>query len=187
MITSKVHRRFVLYPALVLWLAAVWVLLWSDLTLANVLAGLVVGVVVTSVLPLQPVPFALRIHPVGLVVLLGRLAVDIVVASVQVAAIAVRRRPPRSAVLRIRLRSHSDVVLTLTAELVSVVPGSIVVEAHRLTGTLYVHVLDVDMAGGIESARRHVLAQEERVLRALAARAELEEAGIAAPAREGAP
>jgi len=113
--------------------------------------------------------------------------VDIVVASVQVAAIAVRRRPPRSAVLRIRLRSHSDVVLTLTAELVSVVPGSIVVEAHRLTGTLYVHVLDVDMAGGIESARRHVLAQEERVLRALAARAELEEAGVVAPAGEGAP
>jgi len=58
------------------------------------------------------------------------------------------------------------------------VPGSIVVEAHRLTGTLYLHVLDVATAGGVEAARRSVLDQEERVLRAFASDAELEAAGL---------
>jgi multicomponent Na+:H+ antiporter subunit E len=167
-ITRRLHRRLVLYPGLIIWLTVVWVLLWSDLTLANVLAGVLVAIVVTTVLPLHPVPFVARVHPIGLVVLLVRLAWDIALASLQVSAIALRRSPPHGAVIRVPLRSHSDVVLTLTAELVSLVPGSVVIEAHRFSGTLYVHVLDVKIVGGLTAARRHVLGQEQRVLRAIA-------------------
>lgn len=178
MITRHPHRRLAVYPALIGWLTIVWVLLWSDLTVANVLAGVVVATVVTTVLPLHPVPFSARVHLGGVVVLVARFSWDVVVASTQVAVVALRRAPPRGAVVRVRLRSHSDVVLTLTAELCSLVPGSVIVEAHRLTGTLYVHVLDVDMARGIDGARRSVLAQEERVLRAIATSDELVAAGL---------
>ena len=47
-----------------------------------------------------------------------------------------------------QLRSQSDLFLTVTAQLCSLVPGSIVVEAHRLSGLLYIHVFDVSDAGG---------------------------------------
>ena len=57
-------------------------------------------------------------------------------------------------------------------------PGSLVVEAHRLTGMLYLHVLDVRQSGGIEAARQAVLDQEERVLRAFASDEELVAAGL---------
>jgi multicomponent Na+:H+ antiporter subunit E len=67
----------------------------------------------------------------------------------------------------------------MTAELCSLVPGSLVVEAHRLTGMLYLHVLDVEQSGGVERARQTVLDQEERVLRAFASDSELREAGLA--------
>lgn len=162
----------------ILWLAAVWVLLWGDLSWGNVLAGLLLGTAVTWGMRMVPVDFHGRVHPWSLLVLLARFAVDVVHASVEVATIALTPRyTPRGAVVGVQLRSHSDLYLTLTAELVSLVPGSLVVEAHRLTGVLYLHVLDVDRSGGVDAVRAQVLAQEERVLRALASREEQSAAG----------
>lgn len=176
---SRHRRRVVLHPALLLWLAGVWVLLWSDLSLANVLAGVLLGLLLTTFLRLNPVPFDARLNPRGFVSLVAHFAWDLVLASVQVAALALRPgRIPRGAVIRVRLRSHSDVILTMTAELCSLVPGSIVIEAHRLTGTLYVHLLDAEIGGGLERARRHVLEQERRILYALAGERQIAEAGL---------
>lgn len=174
------RRVAVQWPTLV-WLTVVWVLLWGDLSVGNVLAGLLIGTVVSLVMPLPPVAWGGRVRPLALAHLVGRFAVDVVLASVQVGLQAFRRRPPLSAVIRVRLRSSSDLFLTLTAELCSLVPGSVVVEAHRLTSTLYLHVLDVGGPDGIEAARRRALEQEERVLRALASDADLAAAGLRAP------
>jgi multicomponent Na+:H+ antiporter subunit E len=163
----------------VAWLTAVWVLLWGELSAANVLGGAAVAVVVTATLPMPAIEFHGRIHLVPLLYLLWRFGVDLVVASAQVAARALdTRRAPRGAVLAVPLRSHSDLYLTLTGELCSLVPGSLVVEAHRVTGMLYIHVLDVESAGGIEAARTHVLDTEARLLRAIASDEELAEAGL---------
>ncbi|MGV8968730.1 MAG: Na+/H+ antiporter subunit E [Cellulomonas sp.] len=173
------HRRAVAvqWPT-ILWLTVVWVLLWGDLRPGNVLAGLVVALAVTLLLPLPAVASGGRLRPLGLVRLIAHFARDLVVASVQVGVQAFRPGPPVSAVIGVQLRSSSDLYLTLTAELCSLVPGSIVVEAHRLTRTLYLHVLDVDTAGGVEAARQSVLDQEERVLRAIASDAQLAAAGL---------
>ncbi len=163
----------------VLWLTAVWVFLWGDLSVGNVLAGLVIALAVTGALRMAPIEFHGRVRPWGVVVLAARFAFDLVQASFEVAFIALRPGyTPRGAVIGVQLRSHSDLYLTMTAELCSLVPGSLVVEAHRLTGVLYLHVLDVRQAGGIERARQAVLDQEKRVLRAFASDAELRAAGM---------
>ena len=161
------------------WLTAVWVLLWGELSVANVLGGVAVAVLVTASLPMPAIEFHGRVHLVPLLYLVWRFVADLVVASAQVAAQALDpRRVPRGAVLGVALRSHSDLYLTLTGELCSLVPGSLVVEAHRVTGMLYIHVLDVDTAGGVEAARAHVLDTEARLLRAIASDEELAEAGL---------
>ncbi len=176
------RRRFIVQWPTLVWLTVVWVLLWGDLSVGNLLAGLIIGAVVSVVLPLPPVAAGSTVRPIPLLHLVGRFALDVVVASVQVGAQAFRRRPPQSAVIRVRLRTTSDLYLTLTAELCCLVPGSVVVEAHRLTSTLYLHVLDVGSGpDGIEAARERVLLQEERVLRALASDAELAAAGLRGP------
>ncbi|PWD50911.1 Na+/H+ antiporter subunit E [Serinibacter arcticus] len=163
----------------VLWLTLVWILLWGDLTWANLLGGVIVAYLVAAFLPLPRVPFAGRPSPVGVLRLLGHLAVDILVASVHVAWVAIRfGRPPRSGVIHVELRSRSDLYLTLTADLCSLVPGSIIVEAHRATSTLYVHVLDLQGDDAVDHARSVVLEQEARVLYALASAEEISQAGL---------
>ena len=97
------------HPLLIGWLTLVWVLLWSDVTLANVLAGVAVGAAVTTVFHLNPVPFAPRLRPWGFVVLVVYFFKDLLLASVQVAALALRpRRVPSGAVTvsYTHLRAH---------------------------------------------------------------------------------
>lgn len=173
------RRRLATQWPTMLWLVAVWVLLWGDFTIGNLLAGAVVSVLVTGTLRMTPIDFHGRVHAWGLIVLITRFAWDLVHASVEVSWVALRpRHTPHGAVIGVQLRSHSDLYLTMTAELCSLVPGSLVVEAHRLTGMLYLHVLDVEQSGGVEAARQAVLDQEERVLRAFASEEELREAGL---------
>ncbi|MCL2464164.1 MAG: Na+/H+ antiporter subunit E [Micrococcales bacterium] len=166
----------------VAWLAVVWMLLWGDVSWANLIGGLAVGVLITLAFAMAPIEFSGRVRPGRVLVLAARFLVDLVRASAQVAFLALRPGPaPRGAVVGVQLVSHSDLYLTLTAELVSLVPGSLVVEVNRLTGRLYLHVLDLARSGGPPGVRAEVLAQERRVLWALASRAELIEAGVVAP------
>lgn len=165
--------------AAVVWLTVVWVLLWGDPSAANVLAGLAIALVVGMTLRMPLVEFSGRVHPLPLLYFGGRFLAEIVVASFQVAVLAFSPgRVPRSAVIGVQMRSHSDLYLTLTAEVTSLVPGTIVVEAHRVTGMLYVHILDVELAGGLEAAHDHVLETEARLLRAIASDDELRAAGL---------
>ena len=178
---SPQHRRLRPHAQwlTMVWLTVVWVFLWGDLSVGNVLAGLLIGLLVTNGLRMAPIDFHGRLRPVGIVRLFARFGVDLVRASFEVSLIALRPGyQTRGAVIGVQLRSHSDLYLTMTAELASLVPGSLVVEAHRLTGKLYLHVLDVRQSGGIEAARQSVLDQEERVLRAFASTEELRAAGL---------
>lgn len=163
---------------MVIWLAGVWVLLWGELSVANVVIGLVLAIGLITIFPMPKVGLEGRPWLPGIAVLVLWFAIDVVMASVQVARRALGRRVPHGAVIRVRLRSHSDLLLTITSQLCSLVPGSIIVEAHRLTGTLYVHVFDVDDAGGIDGARQHCLDVERRVLYAFASDAQIEAAGL---------
>ena len=104
--------------------------------------------------------------PAGLAISSGRAS--------SVALLAFRRETPKSAMVRVDLRSDSDLYQTLTSELVSLVPGSIVVEARRSTRTLYLHVLDVEQLSDLEPARRSVLDAEARVIAAYGSAAERE-------------
>ncbi len=159
------------------WLTAVWVLLWGEFSAGNVLAGLIVALAITTVAPFPYTPFDGRSRPRAVVVLALRFLLDIVISSAQIASFILRGKHPRAAIIRVHLRSHSDVYLAMIAGMTALVPGSVVVEAHRVTGTLYVHVFDTELAGGVEGVHRTVLELEERILRAFASHDELVDAG----------
>lgn len=158
-------RRTGVQWKMILVCSLVWTLLWSDLSIANVLAGALLGLVVTTVFPLPPVEFHGRFRPWGHLVLIFRLLVDLVTASLAVVATAFRfGSTPKSAIIAVPLRSDSDLYLTMTAELVSLVPGSIVLEARRSSRTLYLHVFDVRSDVDLATARQSVRDVEARVL-----------------------
>lgn len=163
----------------VTWLVIVWNLLWGEFSWGNIIGGFILSVLVVIVMPLPQIEFKGRIRPAFVLYLIARFLLDLVAASFQVALQAFQfGKTPRGAIIRVKLRSDSDLYMTLTSELSCLVPGSLVVEAHPLSQTLYVHVLDLENYGGAEKVRVDVLALEARVMRAFASQQELDRAGL---------
>ena len=133
------------------WLTFVWVLLWGEATIANVVGGLLVGLVILLLIPLPPVPVEGKLHLLSALRLLGRILVDLAKSSVEVAWLAVRPGPPPlTAILRVAVDVKSDLVLGLLVDAINVVPGTIVVECDRSARALYIHVLDVGTEAKIQ-------------------------------------
>ena len=156
--------------------AVVWVLLWGDLSVANLVSGFVLGMVITWVFPLPPIEHHGRFRLWPHTRLIAILLFDLVRSSFVVAAQAFHfGHTMHNAVVRVDLRTRSDLYLTLTSELVSLVPGSLVMEARRQESVLYLHVLDVRSEADIASARSKVLEAEERVVRSFGSDQEVAE------------
>lgn len=145
-------------------LTAVWVLLWGTYSAANALSGVAVAVAITSLLPMPPVPVQGRVHPLSALRLVIRVAWYLVESSVQVAWLAVRPGPPPlSAVLRAQLSIKSDVVLVFAVNIVSLIPGSIVLEIDQVRRVFYCHVIDTGSARSVSRFYRQV-GEVERLL-----------------------
>jgi multicomponent Na+:H+ antiporter subunit E len=147
-------------------LALVWMALWGSASLIVVLLGLLTGAVILLLFPLPTMKFRFGFHPWRMLVLIVRFLWDVVVASVQVGWLALRLRPPRPRVTTVRLASDSDLLEALTALAVSLVPGSLIVEADSTDRTLTIHVLDAENRS-MDDFANQVLAQERRIRLAL--------------------
>lgn len=150
------------------WLVAVWLLLWGDLSWANLVGGAVVGAAVLLFFPLPPVTFGGRLRPGPLLVLAVTFVGELVSASLHVAAVAVHPGlRPRGAIIAVPLRIRTDLNLALTAELISLVPGTLIVDVDRDRGVLYVHVFDVRGPQDLAGSRARIRDVERRIVRAV--------------------
>lgn len=148
-------------------LTIVWVLLMGEVTLGNVVAGVIVAFLVQLVFPLPSVTVGVHFRPIRFIVLATRFLWDMTAASIQVAWLAVRPGPVvGGVVVDLRLRSDNELFQTITAEMVALVPGTVVVDLDGERRILTLHLLDVTTRQQAEVIRRRVLAQEARVLRA---------------------
>ncbi len=152
----------------VLWLTAVWVLLWGGVpTPVTIVGGVLVALAVLVLFPLPRVQVRLVVRPLATVVLLARFLYDLVVASLEVAWIVIARGPTtRGAVMDIEMAGDTELLQTITAEMVALVPGTVVIDLEPHQRLLTVHALDVSTLRQAQAVRRRVLAQEARVLRA---------------------
>lgn len=167
------RSRRVLDLTLVAWLTVIWMLLWGNLSWANLLTGAVVSTALCLAFPLPPVDMGLRLHPWGILRLVAFLFYDMYTGGVRVTRQIFARRPHRAAVLAVPLRCRSDLMLTATAVAVSNVPGGSVVEVRRATATVFVHVLDADDPAALDAAKRSVWRMEELTVRAFGTREEI--------------
>lgn len=169
-------RKVILHqiPMLV-WLVLLWMLLWGSFNWLTALTGVIIAVLVTRVFYLPPVALSGRLNLWWALVFAAHFTFDLFRASIEVAWIAIDpRKIPSSSVVAVQLRSRSDLIMTLVSIAISLVPGSLVVEADRLRGVLYVHVLATDTLDDVEAGRNAVLAVERRIVRALGSREEFE-------------
>ncbi|NLU71099.1 Na+/H+ antiporter subunit E [Streptomyces sp. HNM0574] len=159
---------------MVLGLTVLWILLWGTVTVANAVTGIIAGVVVCAVFPLPPIETQVRLRPVGILRFVLRFGLDMLVSSWRLSRYILGPGVPPCAVLAVRMRCPSDLMLTGTAVAVAAVPGSNVLDVHRATGTLYLHVLGAGEEAERERARHEVLRLEARVVRAFGTRADIE-------------
>lgn len=166
--TKSVWRDIGMQLPFLAWLIVLWMLLWAQFTVLSFLTGLVVAIFVTRVFRLPTVELSGRINlwygalfvvQFLFAILRGALSVTVQVFDF--------RRQPGTAIIAVPLRYADDLVMTHVAVVSSLIPGSLVVEADRDRGILYLHVIGVRNREDVEKQRQGVLGWEKRIVRAL--------------------
>ncbi|HEU4668730.1 MAG TPA: Na+/H+ antiporter subunit E [Arthrobacter sp.] len=160
---------------LLVWLVIVWGALWQDFSAGNLLFGALLAVAVARLFYLPPVELSGRFNilyaiPFALVFL-----AKVVAASAQLLYLAIAKGPKvTNAVVAVPLRSRQDLMVTATGHVISLIPGSLVVEVDRSTSTLYLHALNISSPQEVENLKNEVRSIEAGLIRIMGTREELE-------------
>lgn len=128
----------------VAWLTTLWVILWRDVSVANVLSGLLLGVLIELIKPWRALGQKHHsVRPGALVVFVGYFAWKLLEANVVLAReVLTPRNSIETGVIAVRLGPCSDLVVAIVANAISLTPGTLTLEVRREdVPTLYVHVL----------------------------------------------
>lgn len=152
-------------------LVVLWLVLWGHVDVISVVTGIVFSVAVVRLFYLPAVALSGRFNILRAVHFLAIFLWRLTKASFEVARLAVRPKPlPRNSIVGVQLRTRSDFILTLTAEVNILVPGSVVVESDRLRSVIYLHVVNCDTDEKVERARLNALGIEQAIALALGSR-----------------
>ena len=175
--TSGVRHRATLkqeWPLLLL-LVFVWGALWQDFSPGNLIFGAIIALVIVNLFPLPPVVLSGRLNLWYCVKLFGWFLGQVVAASVHVAWLAVvRGKKTRSSVIAVPLRTGSDLIVMTVGHVLTLIPGSFVLDVDRSSSTLYLHYIDVDSAQEVEKARENIRDIERRLIMAIGSQDEYE-------------
>lgn len=129
-------------------LIGLWVLLWGDISVANVAGGAAVAIGLLALYPTRAAPSAarpaarVRIRPLRVVRLAGHVVVQLVVSNAVVAReIVTPGSRIRTGIVACPLRTRSDGMVALVANVLALSPGTMPVDVVGEPRTLYVHVL----------------------------------------------
>lgn len=138
-------------------LVLIWVAMWGDLSWANVLSGVAVAAAVLAVIHRRPAEQHDRIRVGGSLRLIAWFSGQLIVASVVVAREVLRpKQRIRQGIVAIPLRTESRRVETLVANIISLIPGTLTLEAAQNPPRLYVHVLHLDDVDDIRAEVAHL-------------------------------
>lgn len=159
---------------LLIWLVVVWGALWQDFSVGNLLFGALIALAVTQVFYLPPIELSGRFNVVRALLFLFWFLKQVTVASFQVLYWAIVKGPRiRNAVVAVPLRSPADLMMTGVGHILSLIPGSLVVEVDRGSATLYVHAMNVYTPEDVVSVREGIQDIEARLIKVMGTRAEL--------------
>ena len=143
---------------LIAFLGFFWMAIWQDFTLGTFLIGAIYATIIVRVFYLPPLRGSGRLNPWWGLVFTVRFLVKMVAASFQVSWISIVVGPKvKNSIISVQLRSHDDLIVTLTGHALALVPGSLVLDVDRTTATLYLHALDVDSDEDAERIRQDAL------------------------------
>lgn len=150
------------------WLIALWMLLWGQFTVLAFVTGLIVAIFVTRVFRLPTVDLGGRINLWYSFTFLVRFLWAVVLGSLSVAMQVWNfRRQPGAAIMGVPLRYADDIIMTHVSVTASLIPGSLVIENDRVRRIIYLHVIGADTPEDVDRMREEVLEWERRIIRAV--------------------
>lgn len=157
------------------WLAAVWVALWGDLTLANVLSGAVLAAVLVTVYPPPSATSHGRLRPLRALYFAGYFLAKLAEATLVVAreVLTPDNSRVREGIVAVPVAGSSKTLVVLVANAISLTPGTLTLEVHEDPTVLYVHVLHLH---DVHEVRLDVLRLELHAARAFGSEAAVEAA-----------
>jgi multicomponent Na+:H+ antiporter subunit E len=151
-------------------LLGLWLLAWGEVTVANVVSGVALIVVLFLVFPSGRGTVRVHVRPIGMLRLLGYVVGQLAVSNVLVAReIVSRRSRVRTGVIEYRLEQPSDLTITLVANILALTPGTMPVDVTHDPPTIRVHFL---LLYDREIARRSIGRLERLVVAAVQPRPE---------------
>lgn len=171
---SAIRYRF--RPLSVLGMTAIWVILWGGISPMIIASGILLAYLIGLVFPLPPINWEGRFHPIGFALLLWHLLHDLVVSSVRMVSLAFARPVDLNAgIIRVDLDSDNDLYQVQVAELISLVPGTVVVEVVKHPRRLYLHAVDLIGPDPVQRIQDMTHDVEGRVLAAFGSKQEIAE------------
>lgn len=171
------HRRklnFLQKLPLLIWLVVVWGALWQDFSAGNLLFGALISLGVTHAFYLPPIELSGRFNVLRALVFMLWFMKQVTIASFHVLHWAIVKGPRiRNAVIAVPLRSPSDLLMTAVGHVLSLIPGSLVVEVDRGSATLYVHAMNAPTPESIVLVREGIQDIEARLIKVMGSKAEL--------------
>lgn len=171
-------RRISIFITLCLW--GLWVLLFASFDLLTIVSGFIVSLLVQIAFPLPHSGYFRRIRLLPALWLIAYFVWEVVLAawviSLQVFRVVFAKlgfgSPERAQmdakVIVVPLQCAEDIVLSTTAAMINLIPGTIVLELDTAPAALTLHVFDLERQGGEAAVIKAVQAQEARVLRCFA-------------------
>ena len=154
---------------LLVWLMVLWVGLWQDLSIANVLSGLAVGVGVLlvareSLVRAQGDEHRARISWWRSIHFAGFVIYKLVEANLYLAwEIVTKENSINVGVVAVPLRTESRMAEMVVANVITLTPGTITIESLGSPAVLYVNVMHLHH---LDEVRRDLLQIEELSVRA---------------------
>lgn len=138
-------------------LTVIWVLAWGTLSVANVLGGIVVSLILLTVAPdTWPRRGIIRVRPLAVARFILYVLGEALIANMHLARQVLARRPRLSTgVVGIPLPMVNDALLTVIANTIALTPGTMPIEVdHEAESTtIYVHFLQLE---DVEAGRRSI-------------------------------
>jgi multicomponent Na+:H+ antiporter subunit E len=149
-------------------LLVVWLLLWGEVSAANVVSGLLVAALLLVVFPRPRSTTGFVIRPIPTVRFLALFAHDLVVSNLVLSREVVSRRSRmQTGVIAVPIHGCSESLLAVIANLLALSPGTMTVDITTQPSVLYVHVL---IFRDLESVRAKIARLNRLVVEAFASR-----------------
>ncbi len=157
-------------------LLVLWLLLWGEVTPANLLSGLLVIGLVLLIIPEVGIGLDYPVvRPIWAIRFLLRVAWSLLRANVTVAReVASPGSSIRTGIIAVPMEHCSDGLVTLVANVLGLAPGTMPLEVARNPKVIYVHVLQLD---DVEGMREEILSMAHLAVRAFGSREALEAIG----------